>query len=400
MIQTPKNFFLFVIAMSVLVSGLLSIILIRTQLMSVGIYDSRTWEWSQSFFSGAQLASIKSTEQAVKYIASKVGASVVSINISQDVQTYRSDPFGFFFEPSGTVRKKIGGGTGFFIRSDGLLLTNKHVVSDATAKYTVITSNDSEYSAKVVATDPTNDLAVMQIVDAKGNKITNTPYVSFVGDGEKPEIGSFVVAIWNALAEFQNTLTFGVVSGLGRTIEAQSSGASTELLSGLIQTDAAINSGNSGGPLINLDGKVVGINTATTQGASGLGFSIPLSQKEVNFLISSIEKYGSIKRPAIGVRYIELTPGMATALGVSDQQGAMIPLENGIIAGSSADKAGLQLGDIILEVDGQKITSKYTLKDAMTAKFPGDVVSLKVKQYASKKVVLKTLTLSVATPVQ
>lgn len=204
--------------------------------------------------------------------------SVVSIIVSKDVQVYRTDPFGFFYEPSGTVRKQVGGGTGFFVTKDGLILTNKHVVSDQNASYTVITSGGQEYIGKVLSYDPTTDLALLQAYTKDNKKLTDMTAVSFIEDTASIEVGDFVIAIGNALAEFKNTVTFGVVSALGRTIEAGDNGTqSTELLTGLIQTDAAINPGNSGGPLVNLDGKVIGINTAIAANASGLGFALPVS---------------------------------------------------------------------------------------------------------------------------
>ncbi len=172
---------------------------------------------------------------------------MVSIIVSKDVQTYKTDPFGFFYEPSGTVRRKVGGGTGFFVTKDGLILTNKHVVSDPTASYTIISSAGEEFTGKVLAFDPTTDLAIVQTSDIDGKKLTDREPVTFALNSNSLEVGDFLIAIGNALAEFKNTVTFGVVSALGRTIEAEDMGSqSTELLTGLIQTDAAINPGNSG----------------------------------------------------------------------------------------------------------------------------------------------------------
>jgi serine protease Do len=190
---------------------------------------------------------IQDLESGVKAVAKKVSPSVVSIVISKEVQTYKTDPFGFFYEPAGTVKKTVGGGTGFFISKDGYILTNKHVVGDPNAQYSVILSNGQELIGKVLAFDPTTDLAII-----RAYKDTVTPYsdaeaVKFIDNSGNIEVGSFVVAIGNALAQFQNTLTLGVVSGLGRQIEAGDQMAqTTEVLSGLIQTDTAINPGNSG----------------------------------------------------------------------------------------------------------------------------------------------------------
>jgi S1-C subfamily serine protease len=204
------------------------------------------------------------------------------------MKVYRTDPFGFFYEPSGTVRRKVGGGTGFFVRPDGYLLTNKHVVSDPKAQYSIILSNGEELDGTVLAFDPTTDLAVVRAYRKDGKPYDSAVPVTLVSQTSDLSVGSFVIAIGNALSEFQNTVTFGVVSGLGRSIEAGSPDGATEQLTGLVQTDAAINPGNSGGPLVNLSGRVVGINTAVTQGANGIGFAIPLSEKIVRGIVDSV----------------------------------------------------------------------------------------------------------------
>lgn len=159
-------------------------------------------------------------ESDVKGVASRVGPSVVSIVVSKDMQTYRTDPFGFFYEPAGTVRRKIGGGTGFFVRKDGYVLTNKHVVADPQASYSIVLSNGEELDGKVLGFDPTTDLAMVRAYRKDGKPYESAVPVTVIPKTGDLSVGSFVVAIGNALAEFQNTLTFGVVSGLGRSIEA------------------------------------------------------------------------------------------------------------------------------------------------------------------------------------
>lgn len=344
--------------------------------------------------------SLTNLESGVKSLASSVSPSVVSIVINREVQTYRTDPYGFFYEPAGTVRKKVGGGTGFFVSKEGYILTNKHVVSDPKADYTIILADGRELIGKVLAYDPTTDLAVLRAFSD-----ANTPYVGatplqFVDSQNQVEIGSFVVAVGNALAEFQNTVTFGVVSGLGRQIEAADAGAgSTESLSGLIQTDTAINPGNSGGPLVNLQGRVVGINTAISQGANGIGFTIPLSARVVDAMIKSVVKYGEIKRSFIGVRYSLLNQQMADSLGLKFAEGAVIGAGTAgtgtpaVVPDSPGAKAGLVAGDVIVEADGKKITSTYGLRDALAEKLPGDQVTLKVFKKSSSKTEVVGLTL-------
>lgn len=287
-------------------------------------------------------------ESGVKSTVANLRPAVVSIVIAKDVPVYRRDPYGFFFSPSGdTVTRRIGGGTGFFITKDGLILTNKHVVSTPDARYTIITATGQEYTGKVIALDPTTDMAIVQAQDAQGKNISSEAVATFAPELHTPDVGSFVVAIGNALAEFDNTVTFGIISGLGRTIEANEGGnvsGDSELLSGLIQTDVAINPGNSGGPLANLLGEVVGINTAIASGASGLGFAIPVSAEEITHIVDSVKKTGHITRAYVGVYLSTLTPEAAIALKLPPnvRHGEMVSLSNGIVPNSPADKAGLK----------------------------------------------------------
>lgn len=321
-------------------------------------------------------------ESNVKDVASRVGPSVVSIVVSKDMPVYRTDPFGFFYEPSGTVKKQVGGGTGFFVRKDGYVLTNKHVVSDPQATYAIVLSNGEELEGRVLSFDPTTDLAIVRAYRKDGKPYSSAVPVSFLPRSADLSVGSFVIAIGNALAEFQNTLTFGVVSGLGRSIEAgDQSGGGSEQLSGLIQTDAAINPGNSGGPLVDLSGRVVGINTAVTQGANGIGFAIPLSERIVNGIVDSVIKYSAIKRAFLGIRYVSLTPEVAAEAKVPKLQGVLVSGNvdaPAVAPGSPAEKSGMKAGDIISEVDGKPLSSAFGVKEALAEKFPGDKVRFKI----------------------
>ncbi|MDD5197888.1 MAG: trypsin-like peptidase domain-containing protein [Candidatus Gracilibacteria bacterium] len=339
--------------------------------------------------------SLKNLSASVKSVAKKLSPSVVSIIVSKDIQTYRTDPFGFFYEPSGTVRKKVGGGTGFFVTREGLVLTNKHVVSDPVASYTIITAGGEEFTGKVLSFDPTNDLAIMQTYDVDGKKLTDREPVSFIDNASSVEVGDFLIAIGNALAEFKNTVTFGVISALGRTIEAGDMGTrETELLTGLIQTDAAINPGNSGGPLVNLDGKVIGINTAIASNATGLGFAIPLSEKEVKFLIDSVKKNGAIKRAFVGVQTTSLTHDIAKSMNLGITSGDLIvDSPDAIVTNSPAEKAGLESGDVITEAMGITLENGTTLRDVIKDKIPGDEITLKVWRKQSGKIEVMKLIL-------
>ncbi|MFA5916706.1 MAG: trypsin-like peptidase domain-containing protein [Candidatus Gracilibacteria bacterium] len=323
-----------------------------------------------------KITSVTSLQTDITKIVKTISPSVVSIIIKKDLTVYRQDPFGFFQTPVGTVKSKVGGGTGFFITKDGKIITNKHVISDETAEYTVITNEGEEYDAKILAIDPITDLAILQV---SLNKIYEP--LDIINDNEDITVGEFAIAVGNALAEYQNSVSLGVISGKNRTI-----GDEIIKLSGLIQTDAAINPGNSGGPLVNLDGKVIGINTAIVSGAEGLGFSIPLTQNRINYMLKSIEKYGSIKKPFIGINYIINSTGIQKDLGLKVNYGAYIPkVANSIVSGSNAEKAGIVGGDIILEADSKKINMDNTLTTIIQTKIPGDTIKLKVMDKDGKE---------------
>lgn len=275
----------------------------------------------------------------------------------------------------GDVVQQQGGGTGFVITSDGLIVTNRHVVSDASAQYTVITSDGKNYPAKILAIDPSPeiDLAILKI-DATGLKAVK------LGNSDDLQIGQWVVAIGNALAEFENTVTVGVVSAKNRQITAQGVNGGSEQLEGLIQTDAAINPGNSGGPLVNLDGQVVGINTATSTDAQNIGFAIPINV--VKSAIDSVEATGKIIRPILGVRYEPITKDVAQAEKLPVDHGALLrgngANQPAIVPGDPAEKAGLKDGDIITAINGEDITESQSLAQLMQKYKVGDQITLSV----------------------
>lgn len=319
-------------------------------------------------------------QSAVVKAVEKVNPAVVSIVITKDLPQFEQfgSPFGGFFfrTPTGDVQQQqVGAGSGFIITPDGMIVTNKHVVSDTEAEYTVVTKDNKKYPAKVVATDPANDVAVVKI------EAQDLPVVTF-GDSDQLKLGQGVVAIGNALGEFQNTVTSGVVSGIGRNITAGGGGQSENLFE-VIQTDAAINPGNSGGPLVDLDGNVVGVNSAVSREGQLIGFAIPINQ--VKKAVDDIRQFGRVRRAFLGVRYVIVTPAVAQAESLPVDYGALILRgENGsqaaVVPGSPADKAGLANRDIILEVDGQRITLENSLSDAMRRYNPGDRVSLKIRR--------------------
>lgn len=343
-------------------------------------------------------------ESATISAVKKVAPAVVSIIISKDLSkinnsnTFPYDLFGFNFpfgfeQPNtggnsgGTGKTEIGGGTGFIISSDGLILTNKHVVLDTAAEYTVITNDDQRYDAKILATDLVLDIAVLKI-DAK-----DLPTVE-LGDSDKIEIGQTVIAIGNSLGEYKNAVTKGIISGIGRRIVASDRLGGSEVIEEALQTDAAINPGNSGGPLVNLAGQVIGINTAMNQGGQLIGFAIPINAAKQD--IESVKTNGKIIRPWLGVRYVLINQEIAKENQLEKDYGALIvrgqkQTDLAIVPGSPADKAGLVENDIILEMNSQKIDEDHPLAKEIAKFKPGDEITLKVLHKGEEKDMKVTL---------
>lgn len=311
-------------------------------------------------------------ESVVIDVVKKVGPSVVSIGVVRErrIIDFFSDPFfdpfGFFRRPWGRKEEEVSIGTGFVISPDGLIVTNKHVVREIGAKYYVITSEGAKFAVKKIFRDPENDLAIIMI-DTPGN----LPPVK-LGNSDDLEVGQFVIAIGNALGEFRNTVTTGVVSGLGRAIVAGDPFAGyQERLDNLIQTDAAINPGNSGGPLLNSRGEVIGVNVATSQGAENIGFAIPINV--VKESLENFNKTGRFSRPFLGVRYYQVSRRVAILNEVPP--GAYI-IE--VVEGSPADKAGIREEDIIVKFGGDKVTEKNNLAKLISRHKVGEEVKLTV----------------------
>ncbi|OGD61233.1 hypothetical protein A3A71_01390 [Candidatus Berkelbacteria bacterium RIFCSPLOWO2_01_FULL_50_28] len=305
----------------------------------------------------------------------KVGPAVVSVLTT-------GKPVVDFF--TGQSRLQQASGTGFIITSDGLIATNRHVVSGG-EKFTVTTADEKTFEGRVVATDPSNDLALMKI-EAKGLPVAD------LGDSDRIEVGQWVVAIGNALGELQNTLTAGVISAKERTVTPSDGQGQTQELYGMLQTDAAINPGNSGGPLVNLAGQVVGINSAVAQSGQNIGFAIPVNDLKKD--LESYNKNGKIVQPYIGVRYQTLTKALAESYKLSVSEGAWLAPrvgENSVVAGSPAAKAGLKDGDIITALNGKKLTADEPLARQIRQFSPGDRVSLSILRGDTKLTLLVTL---------
>ncbi len=344
-------------------------------------------------------------EELIIKAVEDIWPSVVSIVVSKDVpvvEQYFYGPlegfeefFGDQFESQApqsgqgeTEKQEIGGGSGFIISEDGMVLTNKHVVSDEDADYTVFTNDGENYSAKVLARDPVQDIAILKIEQAGSQPFSTAK----LGDSDSLQAGQTVIAIGSALGEFRNTVSVGVVSGLGRTITA-SSGGMVETLEDVIQTDAAINKGNSGGPLLNLKGEVIGINTATVVGAQSISFAIPANKAKRG--IEQVKTLGKIIYPYLGVRYVPIDERVKEENNLPVDYGALIVAggkgELAVIPGSAANLAGLSENDIILEFDGEKITTDNSLSKLIMKHEPRDEISLKIMRNGQERIISATL---------
>jgi len=313
----------------------------------------------------------------------KVSPAVVSIVISKflpKVKEFMPFPFAVpnpFMQPDVPEAEKqkvnVGGGSGFIVHPDGLILTNKHVVFDQDAEYTVITNEGKEYPGKVIARDPVSDIAVVKI------EATGLPTVR-LGNSGKLDLGQTVIAIGNALGMFRNSVSKGIVSGLSRSISAAlGTGGEMEHLRGVLQTDVAINQGNSGGPLINLDGEAIGINTAIIYGAQNIGFAIPINWARQD--LEDIIKHGRIVKPFLGILYVMLNKKFQNQYNLSRSCGALVirdhrPNSVAVVPGSPADRAGIKENDIITRLNGEELGEEMELADELQKCKVGDHIEL------------------------
>lgn len=335
------------------------------------------------------------TEESVTInIVKKYGPSVVTVTGTESPQEeqqqqQQNSPFGFSFPPFFGINPISPGpseaispepdqdqnqpeliGSGFIVSNNGMIVTNKHVVSDTSMSYQVITSNGKKYSVKNIYRDPLNDIALLKIDPSQNSGEKLNPLT--LGDSSNLQVGQYVIAIGTALGELRNTVTTGVVSGLGRGITAGSPyEGSVEQLNNVIQTDAAINPGNSGGPLFNSSGQVIGVNTAVSQNGQNIGFAIPINV--IKDALQNFEQNGSIKRPFLGVSYTMLSKNLAVLNNLP--QGAYV---QDVQQGSPADNAGLQQGDVITKIDGKQINDNNTLSDVIAGEKVGQTITLTI----------------------
>jgi S1-C subfamily serine protease len=322
-------------------------------------------------------------------IVKKVCPAVITITAHQNISG--SDIYGLPFSGLTKKRKaeeiKVGGGSGFIVSKDGLVITSCHVVFNNEANYYAILEPTLTYSAKILSRDPINDIAILKI-DGK-----NFSYLK-LGDSSDVELGESVIAVGNPLGEFYDTISAGIISGLSRFINAHSGfSEKTTRLKGLIQTDAAINPGNSGGPLINMAGEVVGINTAMVVGSQNLGFAIPINYAKRDLL--EVKKYGKIKRPFLGIKYIILNEEISKKNDLPVSRGALVVRERlgeeAVVPKSAAAKAGIKEFDIILTINDHEITEDNYLSDILEKYSIGDEVVLQILR--NKKVLSVALKL-------
>lgn len=318
---------------------------------------------STTIRSGADGNSIVTAEeQDIASVAKKVSPSVVSILTQSERQSY-----------FGRSQAQQGAGTGIIVSSDGYIMTNKHVVEGSDTVTVVTTDGATHDNVKVVGVDPLNDLAFLKV----GNVNNLTP--AELGDSSSLRIGQSVVAIGNALGQYQNTVTSGIVSGTGRSVTAESEAdGGAETLTDLIQTDAAINPGNSGGPLVNVAGQVIGINTAIASEANGVGFSIPVNATKG--LLKSVLENGKVERAYVGVNYITITPEVAKEYNLPVTKGAYVSTDRGsaVASGSPAEKAGIKDKDIIVKVNGTEVGDKGSVASLVAEYTPGDKITLTI----------------------
>ncbi len=364
-------------------AGGLTTIFLTTHLKRLIVGDLRNGQMSQRAVE-SRIVELIEDETASIAVVEQVTPAVVSIIVkknSGDLEGYQKQ---YFFDnplyqtqalEDGSVSAlvEVSSGTGFFVTSDGYVLTNRHVVSEENGLFFVVTNDGEELPATLVDIDPLQDIAILHVEGEAFATVT-------LADSEDIRIGQTVIAIGNTLSEFRNTVTKGVVSGINRRVTAGDA-YNSEVIEQAIQTDAAINPGNSGGPLINLLGEVIGINTAVSFHGESVAFAIPIN--EAKRAVEDVQLYGRILRPWLGIRYVLVIPKQ----GIEEEQpyevGAFIvsgeqPGEIGVFEGSPADLAGIQEGDVIIAVNGTPFTQDEALAESISVFRPGDVVKVSV----------------------
>jgi serine protease Do len=309
-------------------------------------------------------------ESVVTNVVKEVGPSVVTIAAtSQQRQLFEEDPFGFFVPPTAEdTNEPQNIGSGFIVTADGLIITNKHVVANTDITYSIVTNDNKNLRVERIYRDPNNDIALVKV---NTNGLRLQPVT--MGDSDTIQVGQLAIAIGTALGEFNNTVTTGVISGLGRGISAGGAFQGfTEQLDNVIQTDAAINPGNSGGPLLNSAGQVIGVNTAVSSAAQNIGFALPINT--IKSAIDTFNRTGGFNRPYLGVAYRSVTPDIAARNDVPE---GMYVQE--VVPDSPAEQAGIRAGDIITNFDGKNVNGENNeLANIIASKKVGDTVTIQI----------------------
>ncbi|MGM0482651.1 MAG: S1C family serine protease [Patescibacteria group bacterium] len=315
---------------------------------------------------------VNAVADADSAVVSVVSTQAVLSGVEQDLHPFFEDMLpDTLKEPE---EEEVVGGSGFIVSSEGHIVTNRHVVEDDSIDYSVLTNSGEKYDVEVLDKDPVFDIAILKIDSEESFN-----YLKF-GDSEDLDVGQTAIAIGNALGEFQNSVSVGVISGLSRSISAGGLRGRTEFFEEVIQTDAAINPGNSGGPLLNIKGEVVGVNTALALGSQNIGFAVP--SHTVKPLVSSVKKTGRIVRAFLGVRYTEITPMLQARENLSVEKGVLLVGggndEPAVVPDTPADEAGLKEGDVIVSIDGEELEEPQSFARKIREKKVGETIELEV----------------------
>ncbi len=335
----------------------------------------------------------KVTPKSIVDIVRKANPAVVSISLYRNIPKYElvlnKNTKKIEQKENGSERQNVGSGSGFVVSADGMIVTNRHVVDVKNVEYEIVLNNGGTQSAEVLAIDPIYDVAIMKI----SNSNKKYEYLE-LGDSDTLNVGESVIAIGNALGEFKNSVSVGIVSGLSRSVTANGRSGLVERLEKVIQTDAAINPGNSGGPLIDTYGKVIGVNVATATGSQSVSFALPVNS--IKSIINSVKKTGKISRPYVGVRYVVISEELKVDRDLPVGYGILVVKGSGkddpaVIPGSPAERSGILEGDIITTIDGKTITRDEDFAYIIRTKKVGDTIIIKLLRNKVEKIIYLVL---------
>lgn len=328
---------------------------------------------------------LKNLQSDITKAIDNVSPSVVSIVMSKDLKIYYEDPNNFYGWYITEKKEKVWWWSWIIISSDGYIITNKHVVQDPNLDYTIITKNWDNHKVDKIWLDPVLDIAILKIIDTNGDVPNDLVAAPMDTISNKVKIGDMVIAIWNALAEYDNSVTFGIISGKWRKLNESTQNS---IYQWLYQTDASINPWNSGGPLLDIKWDVIWINTAITAVGQWIWFAIPVNKEFVSSTLDIIKKNWKIVRPFIWINYLELTKTLAKSLSIDKFEWLYI---QDVVADSLAQKSWLKKWDIILELNWVKIDTDNNFIYQLYTYMPWEEIELKVfsnKEYKNVKMIL------------